>query len=230
MKSSLCNILLCLILCHYFHAVSARRRPLSSTSTKSTTPLKSSSRWDRYLERVFQEADENHDGSISFEETYERVLLFYIRLNQKAPIPPPSKAKVKTLYQQADWSRNRKLNKSEFKALASTLAARGYTRLLAHKFVTVVIAPIVANYVVNYLAHSTKCARLRNSCSSVLHRKVERADKIINMLESVEFWKTLITILAVTQLGNLVLFFVNWWFNTSKSVIIENEKGKAITQ
>ena len=74
--------------------------------------------------------------------------LFYIELNRKAPIPPPSKQRVKLLYDSADWSHNKRLDSDEFQALASTLAARGYTRLLAHKIVTIVVAPLVANYAV----------------------------------------------------------------------------------
>lgn len=169
--------------------------------------------------------DENHDGSISFEETYERVLLFYIKVNQQAPIPPPSKEKVKALYKQADWTHNRQLDKDEFKALADTLIARASFRLLAHKFVTIVIAPIVANYVVEFFNKSKHCEAIRNACTNFVHKNVN-PQKIKNTLLSVEFWKTVVTILAVMQLGNLVLFIVNLWLNSGKSVIIENEKAK----
>jgi len=101
MKSSL-SAFLFLLLSSFQICLSISRLRRQQTSAPTKTSLKSSSRWDKHLDRVFEEADENNDGWNSFEEVYVRVLLFYIRLNQKAPIPPPSKQRVKTLYQQAD--------------------------------------------------------------------------------------------------------------------------------
>jgi hypothetical protein len=176
------------------------------------------------LERLFEEADENHDGSISFEEVYERVLLFYIKLNQKAPIPPPSKQRVKQLYQDADWSHNRRLDSKEFKALAGTLAARGYFRLLSQKFVTVIVAPVLANHAVNRLADADKFEGVRDSYANFVAKYVPA--KFVDTVLSVEFWKTILTILAVAQLGNLVLDVVNWWLDLKKPVLVDNEKSK----
>ena len=175
------------------------------------------------MESLFEEADENGDGSISFEEVYERVLLFYIKLNQKAPIPPPSKQRVKLMYQVADWSHNRRLDKKEFQALAGTLAARGYFRLVAHKFVTVIVAPILANHVVNRLASSKKFG-VRDLYANFVAKYVP--PKFVDTISSVEFWKTIVTILAVSQLGNLVLDIVNWWLDLNKPIFVDKEKAK----
>jgi len=218
MKASL-YIYLLLVLCTFQPCLSIER------PRQTATPLKTSSRWDRYLNSVFQRADQNKDGSISLDEAYELVLLFYIKLNQQAPIPPPSKDKVKSLYDQADWSHNRRLNGEEFNALASRLAARGTTRLAAHKFVTVVVAPIVANYAVNLLSASKHFARVREEYTIFVQKYVPK--KLTSTLISKEFWKTVLTILAVIQLGNLVLGVVNWWMDLKGPIIIDDEKEKA---
>jgi len=54
-------------------------------------------------------------------------------------------------------------------------------------------------------------------------KKYVHSDYLVDMLMNVQFWKTLVTILAVTQLGNLVLDIVNWYFYTGRSVVIERE-------
>lgn len=224
MKSRVYNhlIIIQLLLCCTFNPIEGLQRPKSCSSKPSLQ--KTSSRWDKYLERIFNEADENHDGSISFEEVYERVLLFYIELNRKAPIAPPSKQRVKQFYDSADWSHNKRLDSDEFQALASTLAARGYTRLLAYRIVTIVVAPIVANYVVNLCSSLPQFARVRTQFSEFVYKYVP--DKFVPTISSMEFWKTAVTVLAVMQLGNLVLYIVNRCLDMRGPVILSRHKKK----
>jgi hypothetical protein len=41
-----------------------------------------------------------------------------------------------------------------------------------------------------------------------------------------EFWKTAVTVLAVMQLGNLVLYIVNWCLDMRGPVILSRQKKK----
>ena len=47
-----------------------------------------------HAERLFLGADLDSDGVLSLNEVYELVLKFYIDVNRRAPIPPPSRQQV----------------------------------------------------------------------------------------------------------------------------------------
>jgi hypothetical protein len=163
--------------------------------------------WDRQLTQIYEEADLNRDGSISFDECYERLLRFYIKLNQQAPIPPPDRTTVLDLYTEYDWNRNHKLSCDEFKQLAKVLASTALTRLAAHKTVTIVVAPLIATTLVHALATSSLLASPRSVSSSVVQAMVPT--HLAESLLSPNFWKTVVMIFTISQLGNIVLNLVN---------------------
>jgi len=181
----------------------------ASSSSSTRTP-----RWDRYLSRLYAQADLNRDGTLSFDECYERLLLFYIKLNRQAPIPPPTRATVRRLYDESDWNHSRSLSEDEFKDLASTLASRGATRLLAHKLVTVLVAPFLATTTVRYLATSERTAGARSVLAKAAATHLPA--RLARTVSSVGFWTTIFLVLTVSQLGNKVLGAVNWCLDGKK--------------
>ena len=91
---------------------------------------------DILLDRIFDSADTNHDGSINLEEAYALTLKMYVNINRQAPIPPPSKKRVLQLFLNAETVYDGRLNREEFKVLANVLGRRALSRVVAHKLVT----------------------------------------------------------------------------------------------
>lgn len=100
------------------------------------------SRFEKFVDKLFESADTNNDGSVSLGETYEMVLQMYVKLNRQAPIPPPSRQKLYKLFRASDVDRNDRISREEFTSLAKTLGRRAMTRLVAHKAVTLIGAPL----------------------------------------------------------------------------------------
>lgn len=171
--------------------------------------------WDRQLTEVFYEADFNRDGYVTFDECYERLLRFYIKLNQQAPIPPPDRNTVLQLYKNADLNHNQRLNLSEFKQLAQALIGRAYTRLLVHKLVTVLIGPYLATTFVHIVATTPVLGPMRKEASILLSDSLHLPSSLSSVLQSTHFWKTIFLIFTVSQLGNIVLNCVNYLLYTN---------------
>jgi EF-hand domain pair len=182
--------------------------------------------WDRQLTEVFYEADFNRDGCVTFEECYERLLRFYIKLNQQAPIPPPDKETVLQLYKNADLNHNQRLNLNEFKHLAQSLIGRAYTRLLVHKLVTVFIGPFLATTFVHVVATQPVLEPIRNEISILINDHLHLPASLASVLQSKHFWKTIFLIFTVSQLGNIVLNVVNYLIYTKKEAAKKTHKRK----
>lgn len=167
--------------------------------------------WDRKLTRLYNEADLNKDGGISFDECYQRLLFFYIELNQQAPIPPPDRATVRRLYAQSDWNHNRSLSCEEFKQLACELGEGAYARLVAHKFVTLFVAPWLAATVVHWLATAARLAAVRSRWAGAVKAATAPLlpTNVAETFVSANFWRTVVLTLTVSRLGNAVLATVN---------------------
>jgi hypothetical protein len=168
------------------------------------------SKHDRFLEKLFDDADTNRDGSIDFSEVYELVLKMYIKINNQAPIPPPSRKTLLLLYLDADTSNNDRLNKDEFKGLAKTLGRRALSRLVAHKLVTLVGAPILAEYLVRTLAGKEW---LPSMMAELVPKRFH--ERILPAITSTAFCRTVLIVVLVATLGNLVIFIVNWVLDMS---------------
>ena len=182
--------------------------------------------WDRQLTEVFYEADFNRDGCVTFDECYERLLRFYIKLNQQAPIPPPDRHTVLQMYKNADLNHNQRLNLSEFKQLAQALIGRAYTRLLVHKLVTVLIGPYLATTLVHIVATEPVLEPLRKEASVLISEQLRLPSSLASALQSTHFWKTIFLIFTVSQLGNIVLNFVNYLLYTSNDKTTKSHKRK----
>jgi hypothetical protein len=189
-------------------AISKRSLLQSFTDMMTTKKLS----WDRQLTQIFYEADFNRDGIVTFDECYERLLRFYIVLNQQAPIPPPDRHTVLQFYKTADLNHNQRLNLSEFKHLAHMLISRAYTRLLVHKLVTIIIGPFLATTLVHVIATEPTFESIRSDLSILINEYIPSS--LASVLQSQHFWKTIFLIFTVSQLGNIVLNFVNYTLYT----------------
>jgi len=159
------------------------------------------SRFESFVDKVFDRADTNKDGTIDLAETYEMVLQIYVKLNRQAPIPPPPRHKVYELFQASDIDKNNRISRDEFSKLARTLGRRAITRLLAHKLVTLIGAPILAEFTLRQFMGR-----------AWLHKLAARVipEPFLSTVTSVSFCRTILIILFVASLGNIVLGVVNF--------------------
>lgn len=147
--------------------------------------------FDRIVDSVFEDADTNHDGTISLSEVQTLILEMYVKINRAAPIPPPTREKVNTIFDRADVDQNNKLSKKEFSELAGVLASRATTRLVAHKIVSFVVAPLLAIKTVDWLSGK----ELSRLAPNILKDRMTDAN----------VWKTALTVVFVKGLGDVVI-------------------------
>jgi hypothetical protein len=177
----------------------------------------------RIVDKIFDGADSNHDGSVDFSEVYELVLKFYITINQQAPIPPPSKKRVLQLFLNADTSHNNRLNREEFKGVVNILASRAVARVTAHKLVTLVGAPLLAEYL---LRAFTGVSFLPRFAEFLVPDQYEA--KILPVITSHAFCRTLLVIILVSTLGNFVMKTVNFLLDLKLGDEDKDERLKAL--
>jgi hypothetical protein len=155
------------------------------------------SRIQRFVDKQFDKTDEDHDGTVSFQEAYEGVLKFYITLNRQAPIPPPSRDKVRLLYNQADKTHNNKLDRGEYGKLLERTMRRAFVRLAVHKSVTILGAPLLAEVIVRKLA--AKKEWIERVCQHIVPLRFQ--DKMIPIFVSSGFHRALWIMIFVATLG-----------------------------
>lgn len=189
-----------------------------TTTALSALTRPQQSRFERYLQKIYDESDANQDGSISFDETYQRVLLMYIKINRKAPIPPPTRATVFSLFHRADKDRSNSISRDEFTWLANNLFERALSRLVAHKIVTLIGAPMLAELLVRKLAGQAWLPQLAEMIVPVRFH-----EKVLPTITSTIFWRMLLLVPLVSSLGNVVLSLVNWMWGMS---LPSEETGK----
>lgn len=167
----------------------------------TTDEKKRKSSFQKFADRLFENADVNKDGTLDMNETYEMVLKLYVKLNRKAAIPPPSREKVQQIFQSTDHNGDNRISRQEFNALASILGRRALARLVAHRVVTLTGAPLLATLVVAKLRGRVFLCRLANWIVP---------DRFLPVACSASFWRTLLVVVFVASLGNCVLGCVNF--------------------
>ncbi len=103
----------------------------------------------KYMDETFDTLDHNSDGTLSFEEVYELMLLVSIQVNRQAPLAPPSKELVKMLFERADVDKSGTLTKEELRTVVLLAMPRTTVRLGAYKILQFLIAPSLAVRTVN---------------------------------------------------------------------------------
>jgi hypothetical protein len=183
--------------------------PVGKTTTSTTTIRRRHIRRgiDRLIDRVFDETDTNHDHTISFQEAYESVLKLYIQLNRQAPVPPPKRDIVLKLYNRADKCHNHRLNREEFQSLARMVTRRAVIRLVAHKAVTLLGAPLLAEWIVRSITGPDIAPRWEATIRWVCPPPF--LDQVLPVVTSITFLRAVWVVLLVATLGNLCLNAVN---------------------
>lgn len=172
-----------------------------TASTSAATPItKRSSRFDKFIQKLFDNADTNRDDDIDFGELYELVLQMYVKLNRQAPIPPPTRSEVLQLYKHTDRNHDRTVGRDEFTELATLLGKQALIRLVAHKMVTLVGAPILAHYVV---LHWVNPWWMKVAVKVI-------PTKWVPWVTNPALTRTIVMVVFVASLGNLVMSAVDW--------------------
>lgn len=107
----------------------------------------------------------------------------YAILNRQAPIPPPSREKVRKLFGEQQYT-----TVEEFQLIAGALVSRAGVRLVSYKLVTYIAAPLLAFQSVNFLSEK---------------------DLPEVIPKSKPFWTAIFTVGTVNQLGVWVLALVD---------------------
>ena len=156
----------------------------------------------KYMNKLFEEADTNQDGSISEDEAYDLVLRLYIKVNQRVSIAPPSRADINNLFQNSriDIDGNSRIQRDEFDRLVAALVSRISTRVAAHRFLTFVAAPTLAPTLVHFFPESGKHFLSQAIMDSQFLMQV-LPDAVLHET----FWSTALTVCMVSTLGNTVL-------------------------
>jgi hypothetical protein len=183
----------------------------TATATVPATIMRKKSLIDRFVDKMFKDTDVNHDGTISFQEVYEGVLKFYIKLNQQAPIPPPTRDKVILLFLQADDSHTYSLDREEYASLLRKLLRRALFRLAVQKVVTLVGAPLLSEFIVRKLAHKEEV--VKNLARWIVPGRFH--EKVIPVVTSQGFHRALWITILVATLGNFCLKSVNFLLDLS---------------
>uniref|UniRef100_A0A7S0L3G9 EF-hand domain-containing protein n=1 Tax=Coccolithus braarudii TaxID=221442 RepID=A0A7S0L3G9_9EUKA len=170
----------------------------------------------RQYDKVFEAADSNSDGAIDEQEVYELVLKVCVVLNRQAPIKAPTKASVLAVYQSSDGDGDGRLSKYEFQRIAATIFIGGIGRVIAHKVISLLIAPLLAAELARRLD--------RWQCFYPLSRRVLPASLHARVLNKA-FFQTALTVVFVTSLSGLVLDLIDMLGNMLYGVN-EAERGK----
>lgn len=174
--------------------------PLSQPSKSKARIYRSSI--DRFVDRLFDETDTDEDGMVSFDEAYVGCLLLYVRLNRRAPIPPPSRKKFRRIFlQAAERNKSNELNlldKEEYGHILKKILGRAVLRLTSHKVVTLIGAPLLTEMIVRSMASRRDGfeATLRFIMPSSFHNAV------IPTATSKTFQRGFFMIILVMTLGN----------------------------
>ena len=149
-----------------------------------------------YIDKLFDSVDEDHDGGISIGELYERVLLLYVKINQQASVPPPTKATVMALFRNADTDRSQRLDRDQFRKIMKVIYSRAATRMILAKVSKVVLAPLLALNTVEWA-----------SCSGCWWREnvVSKVPEQMGFLRNANLWRSLLTVVFIITLTNAVV-------------------------
>lgn len=137
------------------------------------------------------------------------TLLFLVDHHQ-APIPPPSRAKVLKIFKASDVDHNNRISREEFTSLTRTLGRRAMARLVAHKAVTLIGAPLLATEIVQiFRQHEFVRKRMKKYAAAVIPDNLEAE------LLSASFARTALIIIFVATLGNVTIALVNFLLDLS---------------
>ena len=168
-------------------------------ATPNSVPV--SSGYSRFIQKVYDNADTNKDGSIAFNEAYEMVLRLYIEINRQAPINPPSRAKIQRIFSLSDKNQNNRIQREEFTQLAHLLWERALVRIVTCKVVSLVGAPLVATFLVQKLSKQEWLPELAERIVP---------EKLFPIVTSPDVARTILIVIFLQTLGKRIMQLVNF--------------------
>ena len=176
-------------------------------------------RYDRFLEKAFDQADTNEDGRMTLAETYEWVLRLYIQINRQAPIDPPTMTQVKILVKATDDNHDNYISQEEFRDLAEICARRAAVRVAANKFITLIVAPLLAEGLLGWFKRQAWLYE-----TLVVPYAPER---FIPVITNPVIGRTVLMVILVSTLGRTVMEFVNDLLGGNRIEAEEEQKAAA---
>lgn len=161
-----------------------------------------------HAQKLFEESDTNQDGSLYENDVYDLVLKIYIKVNQEAPIDPPSRERVMTLFHQADVLKTGTILPCEFEQLLKTLYARASSRVLTYKIINMVGGPFCAITLINTLKNTPNVMEWISS--KVLSKLPSKPMFVMKMVTTEAFWVGVLTSFFVDHLASIALTGVDW--------------------
>ena len=190
-----CSFLFWLVLTHscWIRAIVAlprrnRNKPIGTT------------RYDRFIQKIYDGADVNKDGSISLTEAYELALKLYIKVNREAPIDPPTRAQISRIFSVSDTNHNRRISRAEFTQLAELIGQRALVRITATKVIDLIAAPLLATLLVHKLSDIEWLPQLAERIVP---------ERLLPVVTSQQFCRTFLIVLLVSTLGKSTMKMVN---------------------
>ena len=170
---------------------------------------------DNFVDKLFEETDTNEDGMVSLDEAYVGCLLLYVRLNRRAPIPPPSRKKFRRIFMKsAGRNESNELNlldKEEYGDILKVIVGRAILRLVSHRIVTLIGAPLLAEVMVRSLA--SKKDGFEVTMRFIVPNKYH--DIVIPTITSRAFHRGFWMVILVMTLGNTCLALVTFLLDLS---------------
>jgi hypothetical protein len=161
---------------------------------------------ERFSQQLFDDADTNGDGWITVSEAYEFLLQMYIIMNRHAPLSPPTRAKVEQLFYEYDNNRlDRGLNRDEFTQLMQHFTQRAFSRMMAHRWVTLVGAPLCTEGVLRLFRPMLGRA---DPIRAIF--KATLPTRMLPIITSITFLRSMLLIFFATTLADIVLAIVDW--------------------
>ena len=170
-------------------ATSATSATSTSSGAGNPLPMTNDSLISKLTDLFFDKLDEDKDGALSFEEFYEIMLLISVKVNRQAPVPPPTKAIARVLFEKADADTSGKLTKDEIKTVAVLAMPRTAIRLGSHKIISFLGAPMLAMKTVESLKGNEWVLDLG---------KKWVPEKFHDMVLTEDFWKLALTVSFVS--------------------------------
>lgn len=196
-----CVFVLWLILTSEFSILGIRALPRQNGSKRIV-----STRYDRFIQKIYDGADINKDGSISLAEAYELALKLYIKVNREAPIDPPTREQIFRVFSASDTNHNRRISRAEFTQLAELIGQRALVRITANKLIELVVAPVLATVVVHELSNWDWLPHLAARIVP---------ERFLPTATSQQFYRTVLIVLLVSTLGKSTMKMVNVLLDSS---------------
>jgi len=107
----------------------------------------------RAVDSAFDMIDVDKSGDVTLEELYAGLLIMHLQLAVYAGAPacrPASKEYVTEIFHLLDVDSSNTLSKEEFAAVMKILYSQVFTRIVIHWLLTLMIVPIISQYIIKY--------------------------------------------------------------------------------